>query len=458
MRIIKEKKITPITLELPQQNKDFFEVQQAATTLTNAENPHLMVFMHQKAYLSIWQHIKLDLKNELGGAVIGYYAQSPTGQRFILITDILNQPIEYHTDPTLLRFTTQFYNDLEAYMDFVNLKYPHLLRLGLYHTHPSYGIFMSRTDVNTFKGIFKDKHQIALIADPVQNEDGVFIWEGDEISKKTGYFLYDCQSPDYQPHTAPTNNEFLAKYNFQTTYNGQPMVSLDATQIPANDGQQPQRIIKERLKIGHIPIKKKEPEKLNFTLKDYVPRMCPLFDVHYRNQEVKLYRYFQALKKTVPQNEYTYLIFFKEAIKEKIEECLQVRPANTPLLGILKGRFFYDKLKDIYFIDLYDVVFEEPTEDIFQFKFIEKMVQKHQQIDYDTFGWIAVNPHLTKEVFRYTERHQQVFSHNYNLGILSRPSADNKLDLHNSYFVAYNFDKNAPFDYFKQLFIYKKVL
>ena len=52
MRIIKEKKITPISLELPQKNSTFFEVEQADTTFTEAANEHLMVFMHQKAYHS----------------------------------------------------------------------------------------------------------------------------------------------------------------------------------------------------------------------------------------------------------------------------------------------------------------------------------------------------------------------------------------------------------------------
>lgn len=51
--------------------------------------------------------------------------------------------------------------------------------VGWYHTHPSFGIFLSDMDVFIQKNFFNLPWQIAYVFDPVSGEQGVFVWRGD---------------------------------------------------------------------------------------------------------------------------------------------------------------------------------------------------------------------------------------------------------------------------------------
>lgn len=215
IRIISEKKVEPMSMQFPLQHPDFFNIRQPPTNVVSANDNMLSVFMHYEAYQKIWEHTRIDYQNEVGGAVLGYYG-SDNGNQFILITDVFNQPPEYFTAPTMLRFTSQFYDDLEEYIDQIEEKFPRILRLGLYHTHPNYGVFLSKTDARTFKGIFKDPFQIAMVVDPVREEDGVFFWIGNELSKRTGYRIYHTDESKFALHKTITRNPLVAKYNTHT--------------------------------------------------------------------------------------------------------------------------------------------------------------------------------------------------------------------------------------------------
>ncbi len=48
-------------------------------------------------------------------------------------------------------------------------KQPTLLKLGWWHSHPSFGCFLSTTDVNTQSNIFYEPYHVALVVDPVRD-------------------------------------------------------------------------------------------------------------------------------------------------------------------------------------------------------------------------------------------------------------------------------------------------
>jgi len=50
--------------------------------------------------------------------------------------------------------------------------------VGWYHTHPSFGIFLSDMDVFICKNFFELPWQIAYVFDPVSGEAGAFVWRG----------------------------------------------------------------------------------------------------------------------------------------------------------------------------------------------------------------------------------------------------------------------------------------
>jgi proteasome lid subunit RPN8/RPN11 len=53
--------------------------------------------------------------------------------------------------------------------------------VGWYHTHPGYGLFLSEQDRFIHRNFFQNPSQIAVVVDPVAQEEAVFAWFGDEI-------------------------------------------------------------------------------------------------------------------------------------------------------------------------------------------------------------------------------------------------------------------------------------
>lgn len=53
--------------------------------------------------------------------------------------------------------------------------------VGWYHSHPGFGIFLSDDDLFIHRHFFSGPSQIALVVDPLEGTEGVFVWDGDEI-------------------------------------------------------------------------------------------------------------------------------------------------------------------------------------------------------------------------------------------------------------------------------------
>lgn len=456
-----------MSMRFPLQHPDFFDIQAASTNTSRTNDQLLSVFMHYEAYQKIWEHVQLDDINELGGAVLGYYG-SDNGNDFILITDVFNQPPEYFASPTLLRFTSQFYDDLEEYIDQIEVQHPGILRLGLYHTHPNYGVFLSRTDAQTFKGIFKDPFQIAMVVDPVRKEDGVFFWIGKELSKCTGYRLYNTRNPHFQLHHTRTRNPLAAQYNSHLELDSQNQIvpKIQIQEAPQSFDS-PQKIEKlsfaqsidsESSKRIHIPKIKHRIDKPR-----YIPRACLLYDMHYRNREIRLYRYFIPLQKSPYLEKYPYQIFIHRNIPKAIQDALQQK---QEFFGFLRGNLHYDKQQKLYFVDAYAKVEGESTTDLQPFNAIgRQIIGSRKSGTKDILGWFFAGQKPHQDIFRFANMHKKLFKRSHHFGIVLRTKTvfDQKeekskmvLDVENAYIVAYNFDKNTPFDYFKNLFLYEK--
>lgn len=53
--------------------------------------------------------------------------------------------------------------------------------VGWHHTHPGFGIFLSRHDLFIHRNFFSQPWQIAMVVDPRRQELGFFSWMGNEI-------------------------------------------------------------------------------------------------------------------------------------------------------------------------------------------------------------------------------------------------------------------------------------
>jgi hypothetical protein len=60
-------------------------------------------------------------------------------------------------------------------------QHPNAQIVGWYHTHPGYGLFLSQQDLFIQTNFFKNHSQIALVIDPIAEQEAVFAWFGGEV-------------------------------------------------------------------------------------------------------------------------------------------------------------------------------------------------------------------------------------------------------------------------------------
>lgn len=151
-----------------------------------AKESEPIIFVRQSALDAIHTHVTSDLKNEVGGFLIGETSRLPAGQiasilgvevdhnqsTELLVIEIENVLPAKHTASTPIR--VEFSQD--TFVTFHNereVQFPGKKVLGWYHTHPNIGIFLSNDDLFIYR-YFTNTDQVALVVDPVRGEAGFF--------------------------------------------------------------------------------------------------------------------------------------------------------------------------------------------------------------------------------------------------------------------------------------------
>src|SRR5262249_49370881 len=67
--------------------------------------------------------------------------------------------------------------------------YPELDIVGWYHTHPSFGIFLSHHDLFIHQHFFAQPLQVAYVVDPINQTRGFFQWRDGGLAQVGGYYL-----------------------------------------------------------------------------------------------------------------------------------------------------------------------------------------------------------------------------------------------------------------------------
>lgn len=463
IRIIQEKSIDPKAMPFPVRNTAIYGLQQPKTNLAPIPKEPLQVFIHQQTWRSIWQHSIRDNSIEIGGALLGLYGID-NNKRFLLITDVFNQPLEYSVDPTLLRFTRQFFDDLEEYIDQIAKQQPAILRLGLYHTHPGYGVFLSQTDEDTLRGVFNMPHQIAMVVDPVKQEDGIFFCTNNTISKRAGYLLYDSKDPLLSPHSAHTNNPYIAKYHPNIRLNQStakvPRIEIQKSPPPANTPPVQVTTSHEKIRLNKP---KREPIRLGYENNrgpikrieplNYHPKICPLVDGHYNKRLIRLDRYNRPMKSNRQLEEFPFMLFIHEQIIASL-------PSEVPYLGLLKGRACYDQKQDMYFHFITDFLTTPPSlAHLPPLVRLERVIQYYRQQPLTgILGWLLVVPERMSETYPFFDLHRQLFQKSHELGIIIPQYRENtELNMHQIQVVAFNKQKNLPYEFFDRFFLFDEV-
>ncbi|MDR2438595.1 MAG: Mov34/MPN/PAD-1 family protein [Planctomycetaceae bacterium] len=117
------------------------------------------------------EHGRTSMHAEVGGMLVGnlYWDSEP----FLLIKASI---IGKYTDGNVasVTFTAETWNHVWQEQE---KHYPETNIIGWYHTHPGFGIFLSRMDLFICEHTFNAPHQVAYVYDPQSEDEGWFIWK-----------------------------------------------------------------------------------------------------------------------------------------------------------------------------------------------------------------------------------------------------------------------------------------
>ena len=164
--------------------------QRPGTRLLNeARHGPLLVFMRVEALAEASERAIGADGYEVGGFLIGGLHEHD-GQRYV---DIRNHipSLQAESGRAELAFTNEAQREAFRIKD---RDFPDELVLGWYHSHPRYGVFLSGYDLFVHKQFFTEDWHVAVVIDPharpPRRDAGVFLWQGEQISKPYDLAVY----------------------------------------------------------------------------------------------------------------------------------------------------------------------------------------------------------------------------------------------------------------------------
>lgn len=117
----------------------------------------------------IYKHVFSNAEREVGGVLVGRIKQAGA---MPVVTGAI-PAIAADEQRAALTFTQDSWEHVHRVLD---SEYPGEQIVGWYHSHPSFGIFLSGHDLFIHRNFFSGRSQIALVVDPIACEEGVFAW------------------------------------------------------------------------------------------------------------------------------------------------------------------------------------------------------------------------------------------------------------------------------------------
>ncbi|HZW32728.1 MAG TPA: Mov34/MPN/PAD-1 family protein [Isosphaeraceae bacterium] len=146
----------------------------------------LPIFLDRLTADAIERHALSDTSVELGGILLGKECLDPdTGSPFVWITRSLEAK-HYANTQASFTYTHDSWEEITRERDRL---YPELDIVGWYHTHPSFGIFLSHHDLFIHQHFFAQPLQVAYVVDPINQSRGFFQWRDGGLAQVGGYYL-----------------------------------------------------------------------------------------------------------------------------------------------------------------------------------------------------------------------------------------------------------------------------
>lgn len=188
---------------------------------------------------------KTDIGKELGGVLLGeLVADSVTP-----LVRIQAAIEARHTEAvqTSIKFTHETWNDINQVKD---SKYPDKRIVGWFHTHPGFGIFLSRWDMFIQENFFNLPWQVAYVVDPLGKTSGFFRWENGKVTQVG-------KAKESAPRikvTIPPEEKASRSFNWTTFLSVALNVALVAGVLYLGLLRPPQVEVEERIVTREVPV------------------------------------------------------------------------------------------------------------------------------------------------------------------------------------------------------------
>lgn len=146
----------------------------------------LPIFVDHRTADAMERHALSDTKVELGGILLGKECvDEATGAPFVWVSQSLEAK-HYANTQASFTYTHDSWEEITRERDRLHAD---LDIVGWYHTHPSFGIFLSHHDLFIHQHFFAQPLQVAYVIDPIQHTRGFFQWRGDSMAQVQGFYL-----------------------------------------------------------------------------------------------------------------------------------------------------------------------------------------------------------------------------------------------------------------------------
>lgn len=146
----------------------------------------LPIFLDRCTADAIERHALSDTSVELGGILLGKECIDPAnGQPFVWVTQMLEAK-HYANTQASFTYTHDSWEEITRERDRLH---PEFDIVGWYHTHPSFGIFLSHHDLFIHQHFFSQPLQVAYVVDPINQTRGFFQWRDGGLAQVGGYYL-----------------------------------------------------------------------------------------------------------------------------------------------------------------------------------------------------------------------------------------------------------------------------
>jgi proteasome lid subunit RPN8/RPN11 len=129
--------------------------------------------MSRRIKSAIYEHVYANATHEVGGVLVGHLGDGelPTVTGSIAA-------LEARGERASVTFTHEAWASVH---DQLERNFAGQQIVGWYHSHPGFGIFLSRHDLFIHENFFSDPRQIAYVVDPHAGTEGVFGWRGGQV-------------------------------------------------------------------------------------------------------------------------------------------------------------------------------------------------------------------------------------------------------------------------------------